>query len=303
MTVSELYKQVAQLGFEDVLEENSRFYYAANRAILQVASIRPAISSCVIHHKPMKNLLLNSSFSPQEKTEPLCFEAIDAKAFYFEADGEGIVYVEGYDEDNGEWTELKHIELSSDKTFVPYKDFIKWDGEFFTGRVRLRFTGEYLYSVKSVALYRHLYSNDREDIPAYEAYTRYDISSLTRDFLSLCSPPIEGEERERLNQNYDVEDGRVILLPYGVQGCYKVLYRRRPRAIVLQVDAAEDTAVIDLDEELCSLLPTLVASYVWVEDEPSMAQYYLTLYRERAIDVERRITNSAPVTIKNTSGW
>ena len=35
MTVSQLYNSVAQLGFEDSLEEDDRFIFAANRALLQ----------------------------------------------------------------------------------------------------------------------------------------------------------------------------------------------------------------------------------------------------------------------------
>ena len=67
MTVAELYKQVAQLGFEVSLEDDDRFYYAANRALLQVNEVRPAISYYLINHKPLKNLLSDSAFSPSKK--------------------------------------------------------------------------------------------------------------------------------------------------------------------------------------------------------------------------------------------
>ena len=54
MTVSQLYNSVAQLGFEDSLEEDDRFIFAANRALLQVNAIRPVTSAYVINHKPME---------------------------------------------------------------------------------------------------------------------------------------------------------------------------------------------------------------------------------------------------------
>ena len=304
MRVQELYKQVAQLGFEDSLEDDNRFYYAANRALLQVNSIRPAISAYVINHKPMANLVKESTFSPIERSEDLSFEVTDAKAYYFEADGNGTLYIERQDSASGAWVIIGSQELASARRFIPYKGFIKKDGSFTTGLVRLRFVGEFLYSVRNVAIYRHIYSNSAADIPAYEPYTRYDISALVPDFLSLNSPPIsEDAEYERLNQNYDVEGGKVILLPYSVEGCFKVLYKRKPQEIENTGLASEDEAVIDLDEELCSLLPILIASYVWVEDEPTMAEYYLSLYRERAMDIERRIRNATPVTIRNANGW
>lgn len=304
MRVSELYKQVAQLGFENSLEDDNRFYYAANRALLQVNSIRPAISAYVINHKPMANLVKESTFSPIERSEDLCFEATDAKAYYFEADGNGTLYIENQAPDSNQWVIIGTQKLVSSRRFLPYQGFVKKDGAFTTGQIRLRFAGEFLYSVKNVAMYRHIYSNSEADIPAYEPYTRYDISTLVPDFLSLNSPPIsEDENYERLNQNYDVEGGKVILLPYSVEGCFKVLYKRKPKEIENTGLASEDEAVIDLDEELCSILPVLIASYVWVEDEPTMAEYYLSLYRERAMDIERRIRNATPVAIKNKNGW
>ena len=304
MRVQELYKQVAQLGFEDSLEDDNRFYYAANRALLQVNAIRPAISAYIINHKPMTNLVKESTFSPIERSSDLCFEATDAKAYYFEADGNGMLYIESKNDESGAWEIIGTQKLEANRIFVPHKGFIKKDGAFITGQVRLRFLGEFLYSVRNVAIYRHIYSNSAADIPAYEPYTRYDISTLVSDFLSLNSPPIsEDEEYETLNQNYDVEGGKVVLLPYSVEGCFKVLYKRKPQEIDTSRMASANEDVIDLDEELCSLLPILIASYVWVEDEPSMAQYYLALYRERAMEIERRVRNAAPVSFKNTNGW
>ena len=71
MTVSQLYKSVAQLGFEDSLEGDERFIFAANRALLQVNAIRPATSSYIINHKPMDNMLADATFTPVEKKATL----------------------------------------------------------------------------------------------------------------------------------------------------------------------------------------------------------------------------------------
>ena len=93
------------------------------------------------------------------------------------------------------------------------------------------------------------------------------------------------------------------MLPYSVSGRFKVLYRRKPRELIYESFAEDDMTEIDLDPELCSLLPILMASYLWLEDEPSMAQYYLALYRERAADIERRGDDLSSVTVKSTNGW
>ncbi len=304
MTISELYKQVAQLGFEDSLEDDERFYYAANRALLQVNKIRPATSHYIINHKPLINLINESTFIPIEKDEELIFEAAEAKSYYFEADGNGVVYLELYDTETEMWRIIDTINLLSKRAFVPYRGFVKEGSEFVDGRVRLRFVGEYFYSVKNVAMYRHLLSDEVEDIPAYESYTRYDISELVDDFMAFSCPPIREAERNIiLNQDYEIEGNSIVLLPYESKGLYKIMYERRPVPIENTGDVTSDENTIDLDEELCSLLPVLIAAYVWIDDEPQKSEYYMSLYRERASEIEYKAEDATPITMKSSNGW
>lgn len=306
MTVSELYLSVAQLGFEESLEYESGFVFAANRALLQVNALRPATSVCIINHRVLDNMIAKETFVPVEKTEDLIFEAVGVKSYYFEADGTGTAFIE-IQEPSGSWRVIGTVTLTANRTFKAYRGFIK-DGSIFVGSddvIRIRFSGDYIYFVKSVAMYKHLYSAQVSDIPAYEQYVRYDIGAMVQDFLSLCDPPIKtsDDEPERLNQGFDIENGRIILLPRDNPGIFKILYNKKPASIEDSGEPKEDETIIDLDEELCALLPALVASYVWVDDEPEKAQYYLAIYRERAVDIERRVKNAAPVAIKNRSGW
>lgn len=303
MTVAELYESVAQLGFEDSLEYEKGFLRALNRALLQVNSLRPATNVYVINHRPLKNELRSGSFSPIERTQPLCFEATDVKSYYFEACGVGYAIIEAKSED--EWAQIGEVNFSSTAGFTAHRGFIKNIDEFVSGEVRIRFEGEYLYTVKNVAMYKHILSANEEDIPAYEPHTRYDISAIVGDFLSLACPPViyEGAEARYLDRYYDVENGRVILLPYNRPGIYKVVYNRKPRAVTEDELFGDKSTIIDLDEELCALLPVLIASYVWADDEPQKAEYYLTLYRERAADIESRVKNVAPVQMRSVNGW
>ena len=124
MTVSQLYSSVARLGFETSLEDNDLFFQAANRAILQVNAIRPIQGIYVINHKPLDNLIRNASFSPVEVEGELCFEATGAKAYYFEADGEGIAHIEAFDEISRTWGTAGSVEFSANRTFVPYNVLI-----------------------------------------------------------------------------------------------------------------------------------------------------------------------------------
>ena len=125
MRVDELYRQVAQLGFEDSLEEDSRFYYAANRALLQVNLLRPAVSSCVVNHQPLTNIIDRSTFAVMQVTEPISFEATDVKSYYFEADGNGELVIEQYG--GAEWQPIGLVDITSEAGFKAYKGFIKAD--------------------------------------------------------------------------------------------------------------------------------------------------------------------------------
>jgi hypothetical protein len=93
------------------------------------------------------------------------------------------------------------------------------------------------------------------------------------------------------------------LLPYDKKGVYKVMYKRRPQEIINGGDATVDSARIDLDDELSYLMPNLVAAYIWAEDEPTLAEYYLSLYRERANEIRALAVNASPAIYKNVNGW
>ena len=303
MTVSQLYSSVAQLGFEYSLEDEDRFLFAANRALLQVNAIRPVTRAYIINHKPLENKVKDATFEPREKTDELFFYAENVKSYYFEADGKGTLSIEKYEASEEKWTRVSVVEFAGVKGFTAYRGFIKQDGEFVNASIRLHFIGEYVYSIKCVAMYEHLYSENAEDIPSWDRFIKYDISALVTDFLSLSSQPIiEAENIKYINQPYGVEDGRIILLPHDIDGLYKIIYNKLPRKIISENGAANDESDIDLDEDLCALLPMLIASYIWVDDEPEKAQYYLALYRERVADIERRKYDVTPVPI-NFNGW
>lgn len=297
MTVKELYEQTAQLGFENSLESTERFFHAANRAILQVNSLRPAVRSYAVNHKPLENEVTEDTFSPVDKRNDTTFEAYDVKAYYFECDGNGTAILEALVNDR--WKEVSRIELKSDRQFKPYRGLIDKSECY----VRLRFTGNYFYCVKNVAMYKYLYSDKTEDIPAMQPYVKYDMSTLVPDFLALAEAPIlEGERNLRLNQEYEMEGDKIILIPSSISGIVKLIYRRRPNKLVYVDDPLKDETRIDLDEELCSLLPLLVAAFVLAEDEPNLANTYMNTYKEWALRLESLNEDHSTVRI-TSNGW
>ena len=307
MKVCELYDHVAQLGFEDtMLEYDKHFVLTANRSLYEVASLRPQTGSILIHHEPMENMITNFSFAPQKKTDDIVFMEDGAKAFYFEACGLGTCHVEKYNESTGTFTDcFAPIAINSKGHYTAYRGFIKYDNNFVEGEVRLRFTGNYVYYIRNVALYEYILSDEVNDIPAFEPYTKYDVSAMCSDFLTFCRPPIEDDEEHKFlsGVDYDLENDRVILLPYDKPGVYKVRYNRKPLPIANDGDPANNESVIDLDEDLCQLLPLRIAAFVWADDEDAKAQYYLAQYNAQAALIMAQTRNAAPVQYRNTYGW
>ena len=300
MKVFELYDAVSKLGFEDSLEDNKAFYHALNRATVQVNALRPRTSVLEIFHKPLDNRIGNHSFAVREVFKNTEFFAEGAMGYYFEVLGEGRYNIT-YEKDGNV---IKVCgENFKTSAFTALYDLIKdEDGKFIEGEIKLSFESDYVFYIRNVALYDRLLGSDKEDIPAFSEYSAYDISSLRGDFLALEERPISMDGHVTLNSEYEIEDGRVILLHYNSPGVYKIRYKKRVPFIEYSTQPEEDETNIELDEELCTLLPLLIASYVWIEDEPDKAQYYLSLYTSRAKEVAEN--NEKLGSLKyETNGW
>lgn len=302
MTIKELYDSVAQLGFETSLEDTSRFYLAANRSIKQINRIRPNVAIVRIDHYPLENKSSNDAIKSVPKlSAPIFFYAENVKSYYFEADGTGVATIEMQDK-QGNWATTKVITLIASRQFEGYRGKILNGEESIKGIIRITFSGEFAYNVRNVAFYENLYSNDDVDIPAYGVAKRYNISILCKDFLAFCCPPLsDGEGNYILDSDYSIENKDTILLSHSLRGSFNIKYERKVKSID---DLGEyiDAVVIDLDDELSALLPLLVAAYIWADDEPAKAEFYLGLYREQEYTIRSRVTNINPILYKG-NGW
>jgi hypothetical protein len=296
MTVSELYRQVASLGYESSLESNEIFYDAARRAILEVNRVRPRMASVLIDHVSPENLT-EDVFTPRYVMGELEFIGMSPRCVYFEANGNGRVFFETCEEDN-----------------PFYEREIRHEGEGFTehrillekkeGLVRMRIAGDYVFSVRNVAMYEHLWGPSEDDVPKRASYRAYDMRDIAPDFLEFNSPPVsEEEEYIKPAGDYRVEEGTKLLLAHDKPGVYKVLYKRLPKGIDTDEPPNESDEVIDLDEEIAALLPPLIAAYVYAEDEPDLAEYYLSLYRQNAAEIRAAAKSPGVVRTKNVTGW
>ena len=269
---------------------------------MQIAAIRPQTSSVSIHHRPPVNLL-GDTFAPVTVVGEATYTAYGAKAYYFEADGKGSYNVEYFLEDK--WISVGMGNLNGTSGyFEPVRGVIKPDGVFVVGDIKLTFTSDYGLSVRAVALYDEVRGASAEDVPAFSTFYTYDVAKIVDDFLSFSSNPVREEKGYgRLMGGYNLEDQSRLILPHDESGVYRVVYNRRPNAIKETTSPSTDPNVIDLDEELASLLPLLSAAYLWLEDEEEKAQYYMALYRERSVLVEQKTKSIKSSSVRNVYGW
>ena len=309
MQVKELYSEVSRLGFETMLEDPTGFYHAVNRALMQLASVSPEIRSVAVLHEPPRNLLGIKTDEAKKHTggADLIFTASSgALAYSFECDGgAGFAYVETLKD--GKWEPCADgipLEAAGRGRFKTYRGIIKdEDGKPFSTPMRLRFSGDYSFFVKNAALWGELYSDEGNDVPLYSSFVKYDISDLTDDFLGFADPPVKADDLlTSLNKGYRIEAGRRLVLPYGDRGVYEVQYKHKPSTVPYRSEPASAVDVLDVDEEYAHLLPLLVSAYVWLEDEPEKASYYMDLFRERVAEMRALKRNFSP-TEWHTNGW
>lgn len=334
MTLLELYNSVAQLGFEDSLDDGGtiRFLQATNRSILQINELRPRKKTFVLNHIDTGSLTA-TRVDWCERDEEISFTGDFVKGIYFEVCGTGKYEVklpkQVRDGENQPWEDNFDIvayESFSENGFVPFKILVRNEGgkyitdicreqrekeiqnealtTRYTGAVIITFKGEYAYTIRNLAMYHTLLSDDKERIPESNALIQYDMSKLVPDFQRFGSPPlIIHQGNIVLGSAYTIVGNRLALAQSGF-GAYEIEYVAKPQQIEYK-NEIPDSVQIELDEDLAALLPVLVASYIWLDDEPEKAQYYYNMYAQRAAELSRatRGDGTLPFVSVNKGWW
>lgn len=121
------------------------------------------------------------------------------------------------------------------------------------------------------------------EAPDKGSYVRYKLKELTSEdganrFRSLEEvywgtadelPPLGGVKLEK---------GSVLCVPRSYKGEIRVVYRRSYTPVTLDT---QDSFELELDEEVCVLIPLLAAYFVWLDDDRSRAQEYYNQYEMR----------------------
>ena len=128
---------------------------------------------------------------------------------------------------------------------------------------------------------------------------KYEMDDLVSDFVSFPREPLflDGVPLTE-GRHFRIEDG-CIYLARDVVGVPTVRYFRRARPIT--PDEAEEE--IDIPPYAESLLPTLTASYLWLDDRGELATHYLALYRTEAEELARALNRHGGARVISRNGW
>ena len=337
MTLLELYNSVAQLGFEDSLDDGGtiRFLQATNRSILQINELRPRKKTFALNHIDTSTLIA-TRVDWCERDRNISFTAHLAKGIYFEVCGIGEFVVKWHKqvrkvvdgeevwEDN--FDEIKR-ESFRNSGFVPFKLLAKnennkyladiylpqiareseanrLESTRYTGTVIIEFVGDFAYTIRNLAMYHTLLSDEKERIPEINQLIQYDMSALIPDFHRFGSPPVIIHNGDVLFGSAYTIVGNRLALPQSGFGAYELEYIAKAQQINYDEDIT-NSVYIELDEDLAALLPVLVASYIWLDDEPEKAQYYYNMYVQRAAELSRatRGDGTLPFVSVNKGWW
>ena len=300
MKVSELYNAVALLGFEHDIDEEETFYPALNTALHDIFRIVPRVKRAVLAHYPPTNLVADTG-----KTlyggEVLSYSAEGAKSYYIEISGKGTITLIGHTDDS----EASFGENSGALWDNPYaysvkRGFIKNIKGKFPGVAGIKITAETVCRIKCIALYSELQSANVEDIPAPSPYVKYNLVRFVEDFAKLHTPPvwINGEERSTV-RDYIVEDDTSLSLPRAQGGDVELQYIPKIHEYTVNDGKRE----LDVPDDYITALKLLIASYVWLDDNASRAQYYKGLYNEEIALIAAKHRDLNPVRYESINNW
>ena len=277
MTLNEIRDDVAALGFEGEIALSSAFTSALQRALGTVYTERGVYARLRLYQSmPRPSVYVDTieHVGGECDTVALC-----CRSYSFEVFGDGYCTIR---DDDGERT----INFSG-------------DGRRVSGRCTLNavisFEGEFRYTVCHLSGFSEAFPTD-EEIPICNVAVEYPLYKIAGGMLSVVGCAKDG--RGVAIKGAEISSG-VLRVPYGYRGEINVTYRKRPPEVYTDTPDAE----LDIDPECSHLLALLTAAYVWLDDDPDKAQYYMSLYRDGMAAVKLYGGMRTSTEYHDVTGW
>ena len=268
----------------------------------QVAQVKKIIKAYKISHDKPANILQSPLYQfdlvQRKQGTDLTYQAVGALAYYFEVDDTATVYIEECaDPVSGVWTVLSTISNTTNPgQFTAYKGFIQ--AQDATDEIRIRFSGDYAYNARNIALYDYAFSSS-DRIPAYQRYVLYTMPS---DFFQLNKVVLKGQrdngQSYQYTEDFYWEQRNIIAINWFNVGEYSVEYAAFPEDITkdtLTTYELENTP----DAQEC--YPFFVASQLLQNEQGkrNVANSLFAIYQGMLSNLDTKTAN-APDFIENT---
>lgn len=265
MTLNELKKEVAALGFDSGADTDALLISAANRALAMICAELPILKTlrASAYLYAPSYYLAHLHHASGERIDL----TLSGKGYSF--------YLSG----KGKFTEIS----SSGKITHEFDTPLSEQRGLIDGSVRLVLEGEGDFELLELSVYDKLVGDGLEGIPKGRE-NRIIPDELVDDFAAFAEGP--RDSRGKLIAGARI-DSREIILPAGYRGIVTVRYESRPKRVTA------DTSVIDLSADAAYLLPILTAYFVWLDDEPTLAESYLDLYGKLVAIAKRRVASGS----------
>ena len=283
MTVAQLERAVARLGFAPSIEDGGPLLRdAAARALDELGAVRPRLRTVSLYHLPSPPLYAEggAELVRGEKT----FSLPAGHSFFLRVLGRGALAV------TRDGVEALYPFTGREDGLPTVLGGALPSGE---GALRFRLFGEGGLRLLAFAVYDGLFDGTPPDPFGGRSY---DLSLLFPDFGGLLSPPTAEDGRtlsEGAAADYTLEEGHILTLSSHIRGCIRLTYRARLRI--------PEVGELPLTEEEASLLPLFCASYVYLDDDPDKAAFYLARFREGLARLAA--DTAAPHPFRDSTRW
>ena len=277
MTLNDIKKEVAHLGFESESAIDGSIESAVRRALSTVYTEHgPVGMGRIYQSSPIPKIHVPVIVHNSHDDEVI---SIDSGSYAFVISGDG--YFEVTDED-GARTEEFHTREG-----------------YVYGNVKgcgtIRFCGEFRYTVYDLCIYEQVLAAG-EAPPRYASVREYDLKEYLPDFL--CALSLALNSRGEIIAGSSVRSG-VLRVPYEYAG--EIILEYRKKAPAVSINAPDDE--LDIPSELEHLVALLTASYVWLDDDPEKAQYYMSLYRDGMSGVKLYTRKNVDTKFNDVTRW
>lgn len=262
MTVAELTRATARLGFSPAGSDSELLLLdAARRGLDEIAHAHPRTVSVTLWHLPSPPLYAESSVEEVEGEKILSLPG--GRSFFLRVAGRGVMTAaRGAAVEEHPFHSVEGGEPAVLGGPLP-------DGE---GELTVRLFADGPYRLLGLAVFGARFPSCPPDPWAPRVY---DLATLFPSFLALSGPPTAEDGRpltEGTHGDYTLEEGRFLALSPHTAGRIRLSYCK---CLTLPPEGE-----LPLSDEEASLLPLFCAAYVFLEDDPERAAFYLARFHD-----------------------